>query len=95
MDIINELYDKFEKTNNWNDKISLMTEINDKIIYEEELINNKIQSLDNITKITKKKINIDEILNEFDNTIDLEKKIQIYQNLNSIIIKLNNQLFIK
>jgi coenzyme F420-reducing hydrogenase delta subunit len=93
MDKINELYDEFEKTDNWNERLKLINELNDKIIVEEEIINKKIQSLDDVIKITKKKLNIDELLNEFNDTSELDKKIQIYQNLNSFIIKLNNELF--
>jgi len=49
--------------------------------------------LDNPTKITKKKININQLMDEFNTTKDLDKKILIYQNLNALINKLNNELF--
>ena len=93
MEEINNLYDEFEKCNNWNNKIELIDKINLKINFEEDSINKKIESLDNITKITKKKINIDELIDEFNSTKDLDKKITIYQNLNAFINKLNNELF--
>ena len=93
MEEINNLYDEFEKCNNWNNKIELINKINLKINLEEDNINKKIESLDNITKITKKKINVDELIEEFNITNDLDKKILIYQNLNAFINKLNNDLF--
>ena len=93
MEEIDNLYNEFEKCNNWNDKTILIDKINNKIIQEDENINKKIESLDNPTKVTKKKININELMDEFNTTKDLDKKILIYQNLNAFISKLNNELF--
>ena len=93
MEEIDNLYNEFEKCNNWNDKTILIDKINNKIIQEDENINKKIESLDNPTKVTKKKININELMDEFNKTKDLDKKILIYQNLNAFISKLTNELF--
>lgn len=93
MEEIDNLYNEFEKCNNWNDKTILIDKINNKISQEDKNINNKIESLDNPTKVKKKKININELMDEFNTTKDLDKKILIYQNLNAFISKLNNELF--
>ncbi len=93
MEEINKIYDEIEKCNNWNTKIDLISQLKLKINDEEELVTNKINSLDNIIKVSKKKCNIDSLLEEFYSTKDLDKKIQIYQTLNSFINKISNDLF--
>ncbi len=93
MEEINKIYGEIEKCNNWNTKVELINELNNKITDEEQLINSKINSLDNLIKVSKKKCNVDSLLDEFDNTKDLDKKIQIYQTLNSYINKISNELF--
>ena len=94
MEEINNLYNEIDKCSNWNNKIELINKINNKINEEDENINNKIESLDEIIKLKKKTVNVDELINEFNLTKDLDKKIIIYQNLNSFINKLNNELFL-
>jgi len=93
MEEINRLYDEIEKCNNWTLKLDLISKLKHKIVDEEELINNKINSLDNLIKVSKKKINVDLLLEEYNSTRELDKKIQIYQTLNSHINKLLNNLF--
>jgi hypothetical protein len=93
MDEINKLYNSIETCSNWTNKLDLISQLQIKINNEEEIINNKIDSLDNLVKVSKKKINFDLLLEEFDITKELDKKIQIYQQLNSYINKLNNELF--
>ena len=92
-EIIN-LQSQIEKCSNWNEKIKLIELLTNKINEEELGINNKIESLNDIIKMTTKKVNIDELVNNFDKTINIEEKILIYQNLNALVNKLNNDLFI-
>ena len=94
MNEINNLYDQIENCSNWNEKIKLIELINNKINEEELCIDNKIESLNNIVKITTKKVNVDDLIDNFDKTINIEEKIIIYQNLNSLVNKLTNDLFI-
>jgi hypothetical protein len=93
MNEINTLYTNIENCSNWNEKIKLIELINNKINEEELSINNKIESLNNIIKITKKKINIDDLVDNFEKTINIEEKILMYQDLNALINKLNFDLF--
>lgn len=94
MNEITDLYTQLENCSNWNEKIKLIELINNKINEEELCINNKIESLNDIPKITKKKkINIDELVDNFEKTINLEEKIIMYQDLNAVINKLNSDLF--
>lgn len=93
MNEINNLYDQIENCSIWNEKIKLIELINNKINEEELCIDNKIESLNNIIKITTKKVNVDDLINNFDKTINIEEKIIIYQNLNSLVNKLTNDLF--
>ena len=93
MEEINRLYDEIEKCNNWTTKLDLISQLKNKINEDEELINNKINSLDNLIKVSKKKCNVDLLLEEYNSTRELDKKIQIYQTLNSYINKLSNDLF--
>jgi len=93
MEEINRLYDEIEKCNNWTLKLDLIAKLKHKIVDQEELINDKINSLDNFIKVSKKKINVDLLLEEYNSTKELDKKIQIYQTLNSYINKLLNDLF--
>lgn len=94
MNEITNLYSQIENCSNWNKKIKLIELINNKINEEELCINNKIESLNDIIKITKKKINIDELVDNFEKTINIEKKILMYQDLNALINKLNSDLFV-
>lgn len=93
MEEINRLYTEIEKCNNWNTKVELISELKNKIKDQEDLINNKIDSLDNLIKISKKKCNVDSLLDEYNTTKELDKKIQIYQTLNSYVTKISNDLF--
>jgi hypothetical protein len=92
MEEINILYDEIEKCNNWTTKLDLISQLKVKINDEEEIINNKISSVDNLIKISKKKCNVDLLLEEYNSTKDLDKKIQIYQTINSYINKISNDL---
>ncbi len=93
MEEINNIYEEIEKCNNWTKKIELISQLKIKIKDEEDIIDNKINSLDNLVKVSKKKINIDTLLEEYNLTKDLDRKIQIYQLLNSYVNKLSNELF--
>lgn len=93
MEEINNIYEEIEKCNNWTKKIELISQLKSKIKDEEEIINNKIDSLDNLVKVSKKKFNVDTLLEEYNLTKDLDRKIQIYQLLNSYVNKLSNELF--
>ena len=93
MDEIDKLHTQIDKCDNWNEKIKLIELINNKINEEEYVINKKLESLDDIIKITKKKVNIDELVDNFNKTQNIEEKILMYQNLNALVNKLNNDLF--
>lgn len=93
MNEIDNLQNQIEKCSNWNEKLKLIELLNNKINEEELNINNKMESLNDIIKITKKKVNVDDIVENFNKTIDIEEKILMYQNLNALVNKLNNDLF--
>jgi hypothetical protein len=93
MNEINELYEKINKCDNWSEKLELIKNIKELVDNEEEKINNLLLSLDEIKKISKKKINIENIINEFKTTDDIETKILLYQSINSYYNKINSELF--
>lgn len=93
MNEINNLYNDFSSCDNWTVKLDLIKTLKQKINEEESIINSKIDNLDEIVKVSKKKLNLQTLIDDFDATDELDKKIQIYQQLNSFINKLTNELF--
>lgn len=75
----------------WDDKLNMIKQIKTDIKKENENIDNLILSLDKpITKT--KDYSIDKILGDFDK-VDLSKKIKYYQNLNTYIKAIEDELF--
>ena len=75
----------------WDDKLNMIKQIKTDIKKENENIDNLILSLDK--PITKPKdYSIDKILGDFDK-VDLSKKIKYYQNLNTYIKAIEDELF--
>ncbi len=93
MEEINKLYEQLDSCDNWLEKLELIKNIKELIEIEENKINDLSLTIDNIKKVSKKKINLDNLIEEFHNTNDIEKKIQIYQIMNSYYNKINLELF--
>ena len=75
----------------WDDKLNMIKQIKTDIKKENENIDNLVLSLDKpITKT--KDYSIDKILGDFDK-VDLSKKIKYYQNLNTYIKAIEDELF--
>jgi hypothetical protein len=75
----------------WDEKLNMIKQIKADIKKENENIDNLVLSLDRpLTKT--KEYSIDKILSDFDK-VDLSKKIKYYQNLNSYIKGIEDELF--
>mgnify|MGYP000713419407 CR=1 FL=1 len=90
--------DKLDSIENWNDKITKMKEIKEKILLEKQ----KISDLVNIivknefkdeNKKKKNKTDLDSLLLSFKNATTLEDKIKLYQLISSHINEVERELF--
>ena len=90
--------DKLDSIENWNDKITKMKEIKEKILLEKQ----KISDLVNIivknefkdeNKKKKNKTDLDSLLLSFKNATTLEDKIKLYQLISTHINEVEKELF--
>jgi hypothetical protein len=93
MDEINKLLIDIEKSNNWNNKVILMKTTKEKINQEEIKLNLLLETLDDNIKINTKKINFDDLIENYNKSDIINDKIKLYQTMNSYINKLKNELF--
>lgn len=90
--------DKLDSIENWNEKITKMKEIKEKILLEKQ----KISDLVNIivknefkdeNKKKKNKTDLDSLLLSFKNATTLEDKIKLYQLISTHINEVEKELF--
>lgn len=93
MDEINKLLVDIEKSNNWNNKVTLMKTTKEKINQEEIKLSLLLETLDDNIKINTKKINFDVLIEDYNKSYIITDKIKIYQTMNSYINKLKNELY--
>jgi hypothetical protein len=93
MDEINKLLIDIEKSNNWNNKVTLMKTTKEKINQEEIKLSLLLETLDDNIKINTKKINFDVLIEDYNKSDIITDKIKIYQTMNSYINKLKNELY--
>ena len=96
-DIFKEV-EELDSIENWNDKITKMKEIKEKISIEKQ----KLSELVNVigknefkdeNKKKKNKTDLDSLLLSFKNTTILEEKIKLYQLISSHINEVEKELF--
>lgn len=94
----NEL-NQIDLLNNWNDKYIKLKELKSKISEEQENIKDLIDKINNdepIYEIKKKKLkglNLNELIDNFNNSDNLEDKIKYYDMINYYIKDMDTQLF--
>jgi hypothetical protein len=99
MELINDLVNKIKNTDDINEKVSLIKELNINIEKEElnlnNILNNNLDEINNKLKIPikYKKMSIDELEDLFENTNDLNEKIIIYQAINRFYNNVIDDLF--
>lgn len=94
----NEL-NQIDLLNNWNDKYIKLKEFKSKIFEEQEKIKDLIEKINNdepIYEIKKKKLknlDLNELIDNFNNSDNLEDKIKYYDMINYYIKDMESQLF--
>ena len=94
----NEL-NQIESITNWNDKYIKLKELKSKISEEQENIKDLIDKINNdepIYEIKKKKLkglDLNELIENFNNSDNLEDKIKYYDMINYYIKDMDTQLF--
>lgn len=94
----NEL-NQIDLLNNWNDKYIKLKELKSKISEEQENIKDLIEKINNdepIYEIKKKKLkglDLNELIDNFNNSDNLEEKIKYYDMINYYIKDMESQLF--
>ena len=90
---------QIESINNWNDKYFKLKELKSKISEEQERIKDLIDKINNdeaIYEIKKKKLkglDLNELINNFNDSDNLEDKIKYYDMINYYIKDMESQLF--
>lgn len=90
---------QIESINNWNDKYVKLKEFKSKINEEQEKIKDLIDKINNdeaIYEIKKKKLknlDLNELINNFNDSDNLEDKIKYYDMMNYYIKDMESQLF--
>jgi hypothetical protein len=90
---------QLDSIENWNDRIIKMKEIREKIILEQQKLENitsvilKINSQNDPVSKKYKNQNLDNLINKFEAAESLEEKIKIYNIINSHINNIESQLF--
>lgn len=88
--------DEINKIKVWSEKVNKMKEIKEKIINEKNKINNLLYNLNEseFKKIKKKKdASMDDLLNDFEKSTNLEEKVKIYMHIQCLIKEYELQLF--
>ena len=94
----NEL-NQIDLLNNWNDKYIKLKEFKSKIFEEQENIKDLIDKINNdepIYEIKKKKLkglDLNELIDNFNNSDNLEEKIKYYDMINYYIKDMESHLF--
>ena len=90
---------QLDSIENWNDRIIKMKEIREKIILEQQKLENitsdilKINSQNQPDSKKNKNQNLDNLIHSFEAAETLEEKIKIYNIINSHINNIETQLF--
>jgi hypothetical protein len=97
MELINELVKKIKNTNDINEKVTFIKELNCNIEKEElnlnNILNNNLDEIKIKIPIKYKKMSIDELEDSFENTNDINEKIIIYQAINRFYNNIIDDLF--
>jgi hypothetical protein len=97
MELINELVEKIKNTNDINEKVTFIKELNCNIEKEElnlnNILNNNLDEIKIKIPIKYKKMSIDELEDSFENTNDINEKIIIYQAINRFYNNIIDDLF--
>ena len=98
MDQINKIYETIETIENNDEKIKMITELNQKISLQKESYNKLLESINTIPSNFKlldkyKKLTVDEMEELLNKTDDIEEKINIYYHIISAVNIIKNDLF--
>ena len=99
-DVVKELsieVEDLDSIENWNDKITKMKEIKEKVSLEKqklsELVNAIVKNEFKDNKKKKNKQDLDALVTSFKNATTLEDKIKLYQLISSNINEIEKELF--
>ena len=101
---MSNIYNKIENDilnldniNSWNDKINKIKDIKQNISDEQkklnELINKVLQNNQDYQVNKKKKYDLDTLISEFNNSNDIQTKIELYHLISYTIDNIEKQLF--
>jgi hypothetical protein len=97
MELINDLVNKIKNTDDINEKVTFIKELNMNIEKEElnlnNILNNNLDEIKIKIPIKYKKMSIDELEDSFENTNDINEKIIIYQAINRFYNNIIDDLF--
>ena len=84
-----------EQMSNWSEKVTLMKSVRERIKTEQNKVSELINQIskDEIEIKKKKKVDIDTLINDFNNATDIEEKIKIYQIISYQINEIEKSLF--
>jgi len=90
--------ENIDSIENWNEKITKMKEIKEKISLEKQKISDLVNTIvknefKDENKKKKNKIDLDSLLISFKNANTFEEKIKLYQLINSYINEIERELF--
>ena len=88
--------DKLEKIPKWSEKIILMKNIKEQICEQKTKINQYIEMINSGSYKKSKKMKnmtLDSMLEQFNNTTDMETKVILYNTIQANIIEMTSELF--
>jgi hypothetical protein len=88
--------EKLEKIPEWSEKIMLMKNIKEQICEQKTKINQYIEMINSGSYKKSKKMKnmtLDCMIEQFNNTTDMETKVILYNNIQANIIEITSELF--
>jgi hypothetical protein len=91
--------EKLEEIDNWNDKVKCMQELQEQIKSEKDKLNDLMEMVINDdfkdTKKKKNNLDLDSLIESFNESENINEKVKIYQDIHKQISDIEKQLFNK